>query len=160
MRIKISVRNRSIQETQNIFCNFCLYPNTSKRKQKNKIIRIRPPRLRSPIICDLTKLVEYRLACKFNFNLKDFPNEFDFSLIEKHGWYKPANKGNNLYGVSRDHMISVRYGFDNNIDPKILSHPANCKLLPHAENHAKHTKNSITLEELEIKIITWNIKYQ
>jgi hypothetical protein len=34
----------------------------------------------------------------------------------------------NLGGVSRDHMIAVRDGFNLGIDPKLLSHPANCKL--------------------------------
>ena len=61
-----------------------------------------------------TELENYRRDCQFNFNLKDFEYEYDFKLIEQYGWYKPTNRGNNLKGVSRDHMISINYGFKNN----------------------------------------------
>lgn len=66
----------------------------------------------------------------------------------------------NLNGISRDHMLSKNYGFKNNIDPYIISHPANCKLITHTENNKKHTQNTITLEELKNKIILWNVKYE
>lgn len=102
---------------------------------------------------------QYRIDCSFNFNLKDFPKEFDFSLIEKYGWYKAKNHGNNLIGVSRDHMVSIKYGFEHNIDPKIISHPANCKLMVHSENIKKYSRCSLTLEELLIRIEEWNKKY-
>lgn len=106
-----------------------------------------------------TALINYRHDCAFKFSLKDFPDEFDFSIVENNGWYKPKNKGNNLYGVSRDHRISVRYGFDNNIDPKILAHPANCDLILHSQNSSKNINNSITLHELMDKIVIWDSKY-
>ena len=107
-----------------------------------------------------TEFENYRADCAFKFNLSDYPDEFDFSLIESFGWYKPKNRGNNLIGISRDHMISVRYGFDNKIPPEHLSHPANCMLLKHGENVSKGTKNSITYEELLKRIESWNRKYQ
>lgn len=102
---------------------------------------------------------EYRRLCAFKFNLADYPNEFDFDLIREYGWYKPKNKGNNLNGVSRDHLISVRYGFDNKIDPKILSHPANCKLMQHNNNVSKYTTCELSLEQLLERIDQWNEKY-
>ena len=108
---------------------------------------------------DVGTLKEYRRRCNFEFALKDFPKEFDFSLIEEHGWYKAKNRGDNLYGVSRDHMVSVRYGFDNDIDPSIISHPSNCELLPHSENVSKRSRCSITLEELQERIEVWDEKY-
>lgn len=101
----------------------------------------------------------YRADCSFKFDLKDFPKEFNFKLIEECGWYKAANKGNNLTGVSRDHIVSVRYGFDNKIDPKIISHPANCQLLMHNKNASKGSKCELTLNELIAKIDAWNNKY-
>lgn len=97
----------------------------------------------------------YRQAAAFNFNLKDYPDRFNFSLIKKYGWYKAANRGNNLNGISRDHMVSVKYGFDNNIDPKTIGHPANCDLVRHSENSSKHSGCSITLEELLERIEKW-----
>lgn len=101
----------------------------------------------------------YRLDCNFNFNLSNYPEEFDFELIEQYGWYSPSNKKNNLTGVSRDHIFSIKDGFEMNIDPKIISHPANCQLLIHSKNISKHRKSSITLDKLIIKIENFNLKY-
>lgn len=104
-------------------------------------------------------LVNYRADCAFKFNLSDYPDEFDFSLIESHGWYKPKNRGDNLNGVSRDHAVSVRYGFDHNIPSKHLAHPANCILMRHGENVSKYSKNSMSYEELLNRIDSWDKKY-
>lgn len=102
----------------------------------------------------------YRQQCAFTFALKDYPDEFDFSLIESYGWYSPINSDKpNLFGVSRDHMVSVKYGWENNIDPKIISHPANCRLLLQSENVSKSSNCSITYEELLHRIEAWNKKY-
>jgi hypothetical protein len=62
----------------------------------------------------------------------------------------PTNKNNNLGGVSRDHMFSVREGFEMGIDTKIISHPANCRLMVHTENISKNKKSILTIEELLI----------
>lgn len=109
---------------------------------------------------DKNKLKYYRNLAKFSFNLADYPNEFDFTLIEQYGWYTATNHGNNLNGVSRDHMVSVKYGFDNNIDPTIIAHPANCRLIRHNDNVSKGKKNSITYDELLQRIEEWNKKYK
>lgn len=106
-----------------------------------------------------TKLEQYRDKCSFKFNLSDFPDEFDFEMIRKYGWYSAANNGGNIYGVSRDHMVSVNYGFKHNIDPKIISHPANCQLLLHSDNSSKCDKCSITYDELVERIKRWDEKY-
>lgn len=45
------------------------------------------------------------------------------------------------------------------IDPNIISHPANCQLLPHKTNVSKGKKNSITLEALLDLIEKWEEKY-
>lgn len=108
---------------------------------------------------NMSEFRKYKSDCDFKFNLHDYPNEFDFELIKKHGWYSAKNRGNNLGGVSRDHMISVRYGFENNIDPKYIRHPANCKLLIHNENVSKGKKSSISLNELLKRIEEWDKKY-
>lgn len=101
----------------------------------------------------------YRQKSGFDFNLSDYPKEFDFSLIEEHGWYSPSNKKNNLSGVSRDHMFSVKEGYERGIDPTLISHPANCQLLVHNENISKNKKSCITLEELLERIEMFEIKY-
>ena len=108
----------------------------------------------------MTEFNLYKTETKFNFNLADYHNEFEFSLIEKYGWYAPSNsKKPNINGVSRDHMLSVKEGFKLGVDPKLLSHPANCKLMKHSDNISKNKKCSITIVELLEKIKTWDLKY-
>lgn len=101
----------------------------------------------------------YRKQCAFRFALKTYPNEFDFDLIKESGWYKAKNHGDNLKGISRDHMLSVNEGFRLKIDPYLISHPANCSLMPHSKNSSKHDGSSITLEELKERINAWEEKY-
>jgi hypothetical protein len=97
---------------------------------------------------DLSAIQRYRSLAHFKFALKDYPNEFDFSLIEKYGWYKAKNRGDNLNGISRDHKYSIDEGFKNNVDPLLLAHPANCRLVRHNDNVSKGGKSIITLEQL------------
>jgi predicted nucleic acid-binding Zn ribbon protein len=102
---------------------------------------------------------KYYKESQFNFNLSDYPNEFSFELINKYGWYRAKNHGDNLFGVSRDHMISIKYGYENNILSEIIKHPANCELLLQSTNSKKNKKCSITYDELLEKINNWNLKY-
>ena len=102
---------------------------------------------------------KYKLLTTFRFSLNQFPDEFDFSLIEKHGWYKAVNRGNNLGGVSRDHRLAVMDGFKQRINPLLLAHPANCRLLVHSENVSKGCKSELTIEVLLERLSKWNAKY-
>lgn len=104
-----------------------------------------------------SKSTVYRESCKFTFNLKKYAKEFDISLLEKYGMFNPKT---NPKGVSRDHILSVHYGKLNRIDPSIISHPANCKLITQSANSKKHINCDITLEELIIKIQEWDNKYR
>ena len=134
---------------------------------KNNKLKFKTPSERIKIArekgrCQTSKsqdIERYRQLCEFKFNLSNYPEEFDFDLITKHGWYKAKNKGNNLNGVSRDHMISIKFGYINKIDPKIISHPANCRLIPHKDNQKKRSKCNIKIGELLHRIECWNKKY-
>lgn len=97
----------------------------------------------------------YRQRCNFDFKFEDYPDEFDLTLVEQYGWYSPANKRNNLNGVSKDHMVSVKTGFELGIDPNVIKHPANCKLMRHRENQNKNSKSSITVADLLERINHW-----
>lgn len=101
----------------------------------------------------------YRPNCEFNFNLADFPEEFNMKLVGELGWYSPTNRNDNLEGVCRDHMFSVRQGFVDGVDPEMIKHPANCKLMTHPENSSKKTKCSIGLSELQGRIVCWEERY-
>lgn len=107
----------------------------------------------------LTEYQKYKRECQFRFNLKDYPDEFDFSLLSEHGMYKAKNHGNNLGGVSRDHIISIAWGHKHGIDPEMISHPANCRLILQVDNSRKHSKSLMTAENLTEKIKIWDFKY-
>lgn len=152
------LKNRNLDRTYNLICNHCelefqhLYKNI---KFCCKNCQVENRRLKSKS----SELSYYRKDCSFKFSLNDFPKEFDFELIKKHGWYSPSNKKNNLNGVSRDHIFSVRDGFERKVSPSIMSHPANCRLMIHSENIQKNKKSDITLEELLDRISKFNKKY-
>ncbi|MCX6227340.1 MAG: hypothetical protein NTV01_21775 [Bacteroidia bacterium] len=102
--------------------------------------------------CKLEYYKYYRPACEFKFSLSGYSNCFDFNLLKNSGMYKAKNRGDNLDGVSRDHMFSIKDGFKQKIDPKIMSHPANCRLMLHLDNNRKNGKSSISLQELKERI--------
>lgn len=112
--------------------------------------------------CNITKngKIRYRALCKFNINKKEHPQLFNSTLISKFGWYTPSNKGlYNPTGLSWDHLYRIQDGFSNNIDPNIMSHPANAELVPWTINKSrKHSM--ITLEELYQRIAKWESGYR
>ena len=111
------------------------------------------------ISCKKEYYTLYLNSCQFTFNVFDYPDYFDLDLVKQYGWYTASNRGTNIHGINRDHMFSINDGYKNNIDSKIISHPANCKLMIHSINIQKHSKSSITLEELKNKIQEFNNKY-
>lgn len=103
---------------------------------------------------DMAAYQRYKINCQFHFNLGDFPEEFELKKVRK--MFHPFK---NKHGYTRDHMLSIFDGFNQNIDPKIISHPANCKLIKHSKNSSKNKKSSITLNVLQERIIDWDRKY-
>lgn len=130
--------NEIKNKTRKIFCT-----DECKKNSKNNISR------------------SYRYYCNFDFDVYDYPEYFDLSLIEQFGFYRPSNssKGPNLNGVSKDHLLSISEGSKLNISPKIMKHPANCRLVQHNENISKGFRSFITLEELLEKIKVFEKQY-
>jgi len=125
-------------------CKFCLEYKIDRKKK---------------CICDDCRekyYKAYRPSCEFSFDINLYRSEFDYSLVEKYGWYSPSNRGNNLNGVSKDHMYSVRDGFINGVDYNLIKHPANCRLMKHTKNSSKHSNSEITLQELKERVLLWN----
>lgn len=92
---------------------------------------------------------QYRRDCAFKFNIYDYPELFDLSLIDKHGLFDVRSMDKyNPKGISLDHKVSCRDGFDNKYDPYYMSHLMNCQLLTHAENKKKGSNSSIEYSEL------------
>lgn len=98
--------------------------------------------------------IAYRRRCSFNLDKLKHPTLFNDELIQLYGWYSPSNRGNNLTGLSWDHLYRINDGYQNNVDPKIMSHPANAELVPHSVNRSR-TKSMITYDELLSRINLW-----
>ena len=114
--------------------------------------------------CDacVTQISTYRARAAFKFNVFEYPNVFDTSLITDHGWYSPGgrkgrNREINMHGVARDHLYTISDGFHNKVPPQILAHPANCRIILQSDNSAKNSRSSIDLPELMKRISDWNL---
>jgi hypothetical protein len=169
--IKIQELYNSGKTYKDIIKDFNLTPQKIQKAQKegNLILRDQKEAYQQSIKSGKRKIKtkdiennyrDYRELCSFKFNLDDFKEEFDFGIIEKYGWYKAKNNGDNPNGVSRDHKVSVKYGFENKINPEVISHPANCQLMQQFKNSKKGRKISISIDELMNDINIWNEKYQ
>lgn len=94
----------------------------------------------------------YREKCRFNLTQDDICKIPGNDLIAVHGYYC---KHTNPTGVVRDHRLSVHEAYKLGLDPKLVSHPANCEFLLHKTNAAKTLKSSITVEELIAIVAKW-----
>jgi hypothetical protein len=59
-------------------------------------------------------------------------------LLENYDKRGRAKHGTDAYHL--DHIISIKYGFDNNIDPNIIGNISNLRMIPWQENLQKSTK--------------------
>ena len=94
---------------------------------------------------------QYRADCEFRFDPGVYTQMPGYELFMELGMYHSVR---NPGGVCRDHMLSVEYGYRNNISPEIISHPANCQYLTNNDNITKNSASCITLEELLERIQT------
>lgn len=92
-----------------------------------------------------TAYKEYRRKCGFNFT-----RELEECLF---GEDKKAITNDT---PTKDHMVSVIYGFIHDIDPYLMSHPANCMILSNSNNSSKNGSCSITLDELTERVEWFN----
>jgi hypothetical protein len=94
----------------------------------------------------------YKTQCQFSFNRKTQKQIPGYNLLEKHGVYHPILNKN---GACRDHIISIEFGWRNNISPEIISHPANCQFLLNDANIKKGSAAWLTVEQLNERIKNW-----
>ena len=96
----------------------------------------------------------YQDNCRFKFNPYDYTDMLGFDLFTSLGMYHAVT---NPGGADRDHMVSIEYGWRNQVDPALISHPANCQFLVHMDNVRKGSGSDISVEELQLRIEQWNI---
>jgi hypothetical protein len=93
---------------------------------------------------------QYRKACEFKFALAYESGILGYELFANNNY-----KLSDTVALHRDHMISVSYGWKNNISPDIIAHPANCQILLAKDNIKKQAKCSLTPQALEERIKNW-----
>ena len=148
---KLKPQGCAAQTNSNAFKN---WKEANPDKWKEAVERQRMTLLGKRRTTDEQKLalIIYREQCQFNLaGVIDKIEGFD--LLKKLGMY---DRKRNLNGVVRDHIFSVNDGFKRGVDPKIISHPANCRFITHKSNASKSKRSDITLEELMQKIDEWS----
>lgn len=104
---------------------------------------------------------QYKSECLFHFegNIYNLLFEFSEMSINKQK-INEVHSDSNM--ISRDHMVSQDYGYKYDIDTYLISHPANCMLMPLSENITKRANCSLTLNELIERVEFFNetILYQ
>jgi len=146
-KCKISLRKKKYKENNKRICKYCGNEINKRFKQ----------------ICDTCSnfyMNVYRDRCSFKFDLNKYKNEFDLDIYKKYGTYTAKNRGNNFNGIVRNHMFSINDAYKISLDPLLVAHPANCRLIKNIENLNKNRKSSITLQELINKILKFESKYQ
>ena len=99
----------------------------------------------------------YYKNCQFKFDVFKHTKILGYELFKEHTWYHPIN---NVNGLTRDHMMSISYGYEHGIDPEMISHPANCQIMLALDNFKKNYKTSITYEQLKERIENWNTNFK
>ena len=96
---------------------------------------------------------QYKKDCNFKFDPYSYPNIPGYNLLLEKGIYHPSK---NLNGVCRDHILSKEYGWRSNIEPNIVSHPANCQFISNKDNIKKSSSSMLSEMELKDRINNWN----
>lgn len=91
----------------------------------------------------------YQKQCDFLFDPYSIPSIPGYELLLEKGMYHSTRNKN---GATRDHIISVEYGWRNKIDPSLLSHPANCQFITNINNIKKGSSCGSSLDDLLRKI--------
>lgn len=102
---------------------------------------------------------EEKSAYEIYFKAADWTRKMwdivDSDLLKTHGVF---NCKTNTRGCVRDHMYGRRAGFENNVPPVLLRHPANCNIITNIENIEKAKSNDISksLDQLLKDIINYD----
>lgn len=76
-------------------------------------------------------------------------NTYDLSALDNF-YLRGTNGTPGAYQL--DHLVSISYGFKNNIDPKIIGHICNLEMVPWLDNVRKNMRCSISINELMCRI--------
>jgi hypothetical protein len=143
--------NIPYEQRRNSFCSqTCSGDNSNKNRSEKSREQQRNTLLKKfgLTIADVEPFKNYRTLSRF----KKIHDNIKHCLLG----FNNIIEGNNY---DKDHRYSVVNGYKNNINPMILSHPANCEYLLKKDNCSKCGNSSVTLEQLLLEIDEWNTKY-
>lgn len=92
---------------------------------------------------------KYRYDARFTITPSNLETIKGYNLLLENGWYHPRN---NPTGVVKDHRVSIKFGYDNNISPLIIGNIKNCEFLKCSDNLIKKDSCSISIQELILAI--------
>jgi hypothetical protein len=101
------------------------------------------------LLLEASKSQSYRYLASFKITPYNIRHIRGYHLLLEKGKY---NKDSNPNGVVKDHMISIKYGEDNSVDPQIIGHIMNCEFLSNIDNLKKSSDCSLSLMELNSRI--------
>lgn len=96
---------------------------------------------------DLTEWKIYRYNA-INIANKNYKDYYNFINIDE------VPRGRNLYHL--DHIMSIKWGFENNINPELISHPSNLRMITEFENISKSDRCDLTEQEFYDNIEMFN----
>lgn len=97
---------------------------------------------------------KYKEQTRFSFKKELLPYVKGYELTNTYKWFNPYYPKVN--GLTKDHRVSCRYGYEHNIDPYLISHPANCEIMLRNDNSSKYSNCSLTVEQLIENVEWWN----
>lgn len=86
----------------------------------------------------------YRYDCRFKIDATNISLIKGYDLLLQNGLYSEQNPN----GVVKDHRVSVKYGYDNDVPAEMIGHIKNCEFLRFRDNLAKSKGCSLSLESL------------
>lgn len=125
-------------------CRKCSMKNTSKIRDYTNVIKNNQNNIGEKHPRFDHKKSEY---AKYKGLVAYYTNKQNLSLLENSD--KPRGLAGTPGNYQLDHMVSVRYGFDNNIPPEIIGDISNLRFIPWEENLSKGMKcvNKIIIEQ-------------
>jgi hypothetical protein len=97
-------------------------------------------------------IYSYRKKASFNLYPDILHKIKGYDKLCKYGRFSARNKE----GMTLDHKLSIKFGYDNDIPPYILAHPANCEFLSLKDNSSKNKRCSISYHKLLHDIDVWD----
>lgn len=133
----------------------------NKKSQRFRMLGDKNPRYGKPFKHSEESLDKYRktmedrghwvkreLLNKYLVYRREVDRYTEVSIKEKYSKEELKNRGRILGCIQIDHIFSVISGFNNNINPKIISCKSNLRILTITENTRKQGKCEITKDEL------------